>query len=876
MDNYWYESNFSLIDGRSQFRADKWNGVWWGVGGVAVAPGATLNTIATLNVTNASSVLKDFTLPYSARGVGQCPYNQETFIAFGGTNNEDSQTYDMFHIIGANLFEYCGGNNDNNENMNQTARSPCSINCTNVLTCTDRDIFVDPYSIKQVDLNTGSLSGYGLTIQLEYNYSYNYNTINTNNTTSTTATTAQLAEFIDINIHALNKDGNGFSAGDMLLYYFDKSVTIPANINFNCETQGSCLDGTFELYAGSNISMICQGNNTCSGTQFTTTLFDYTNVSKLGNWTLIDTVDLICSGENSCQAILFNVTSMIVGNLTVSCIGNNSCAGMELRSLRFDISCIGENSCESALFHGANTEILSAYQNQTGIVDCGGTQSCTNVAMINMQSHSLVDIACNGDYSCNDIIFHQNTNNTIVDNQEYFALIVNYKQIMKIDCTGSESCHNMTVFCPIIVPDKGKNSQCIVNLNNYITNGDIYATSGTEYINLNCSNNEFDPTWFVFNQTIGNETVRTSQDFGVCDNVIIHCGWSYNYKCHMEYVLHESSNPDGDINGSYSWICNGNCSTFAATLAPTNSPNNYPSVTPSDFPTEIPVTIIPSQTPSTIPSGMPTVIPTQAPSEYTFVSEAEISFYFNVILVVVSVVMILTIGFGLIDAKTKRKNELFSWTAIVCFSFYANDFLSDVFFAMKLYVLAFDGYGENDRYFLISFILACVFVLLPLVTNIWQLQSQLTKWTNDPILNKTGVSKWIQTNVKSMYLISVFSGSCFSAIALCNSYLLQLSVCSMGLSHYHQSIFWKKRFVCVVLLEAKFCLLNLCHTKKLLYMLYNCNILVVNCIVGGVPEYSSIMHSNFNIITISQRRFRFIIDNFIDDFYFDFNSFERI
>ena len=654
-DNYWVQANFTIRNAKARFRVDKWNGEWWIVGGEALGSRATSDIIVTINVTNGSSIEQDFTLPYQAESVGQCPYNDETFIAFGGTNDENSETYDMFHIIGANLVEYCDSEkNEQNETVG------CLVNCSDLFICTDRNIMVNPYDINEIELFIGTLSGYGLTIQLGYNSSstvvtssdddYLSNTTNSNSTSTdtpttttttitTTTTVLELPDLIDININVLADDGNGFSACDMMLNYFDKSVTVPVNMNLNCQTKESCLDGIFQVYGGSNISMICYGNDTCSGTKFTSTGFDYTKIIntttsiELGDWTLIDNVDLVCIGENSCQTIIFDIESTIVRNLKLVCLGNNSCAGMQLRSLDFDISCIGENSCESALFYGADAELLSTtnnenYENQTGKLVCNGTRSCQTATVLNIQSHSYVEIICSGNYSCNDILIqtlmideYEDTNENIIIDIERYSWII--EQIVKIDCIGMESCYDMTVFCPMIVPDKG-NSQCIINLNNYIINGDIYAISGAEYVNINCSNNEFDPTWLYFNQTIGNDTIKIGEDFGVCDNVTLHCGSFFDYKCHMEFILDdEYETTDLDINGSYSWVCDGNCSTFAATLAPTdapsiapsNSPSTIPSTAPSNSPTTAP-SMAPSNVPTDSPTNAPTLHPTRVPTNY--------------------------------------------------------------------------------------------------------------------------------------------------------------------------------------------------------------------------------------------------------------------
>ena len=115
--------------------------------------------------------------------------------------------------------------------------------------------------------------------------------------------------------------------------------------------------------------------------------------------------------------------------------------------------------------------------------------------------------------------------------------------------------------------------------------------------------------------------------------------------------------------------------------------------------------------------------------------------------------------------------------------------------------MAFDEVEENTKYYFIILVLSCTFIILPLMANITQLWIETKKWKQDSLLRKTGVTKWLQTHLQVLYLISVISGSCFSAVALCNSYMLKLRVFSMGLSKYHTTFFQAKRFMSVILLE---------------------------------------------------------------------------
>ena len=86
--------------------------------------------------------------------------------------------------------------------------------------------------------------------------------------------------------------------------------------------------------------------------------------------------------------------------------------------------------------------------------------------------------------------------------------------------------------------------------------------------------------------------------------------------------------------------------------------------------------------------------------------------------------------------------------------------------------------------------------------NIIPLHLEISKWTQNDILKQTAVPQWIKRHTKVLYLLSVVTGSSFSAISLCNSYLFKWDVFSMGLPHYHRSVFQNTRFFSVVLLEV--------------------------------------------------------------------------
>ena len=100
-----------------------------------------------------------------------------------------------------------------------------------------------------------------------------------------------------------------------------------------------------------------------------------------------------------------------------------------------------------------------------------------------------------------------------------------------------------------------------------------------------------------------------------------------------------------------------------------------------------------------------------------------------------------------------------------------------------------------------------MFIIIPLIINVYQLHNQIKQWNMDESKYKykrhsnNEVCVWINSKIKLIYLLTFICGSSFSMIALCNCYLFQLSVFSMGLSRRQKAVFRNKRIFSVVLME---------------------------------------------------------------------------
>ena len=200
---------------------------------------------------------------------------------------------------------------------------------------------------------------------------------------------------------------------------------------------------------------------------------------------------------------------------------------------------------------------------------------------------------------------------------------------------------------------------------------------------------------------------------------------------------------------------------------------------------------------------------TQQEDDFRLITDNTVTQLFNVCVIVVVTVSVLITLLGYIDAKFYRRNELFEWVTIVGCAFYANDFVSDVFFCLKLLALSLDFSLGGHNHYLILFVLSIIFVVVPLLSNIFSLYHYISKWTSDNMLQDTAVPQWLKNNIRILYLVSIICGSSFSGVMLCNSHLFQFEIFSMELPKYYRSIFQSKRFFFIVLLEV-----------ELYYMLY--------------------------------------------------------
>ena len=121
----------------------------------------------------------------------------------------------------------------------------------------------------------------------------------------------------------------------------------------------------------------------------------------------------------------------------------------------------------------------------------------------------------------------------------------------------------------------------------------------------------------------------------------------------------------------------------------------------------------------------------------------------------ISSTSLVCIVLGFIDAKKIGENDLFQWQGIVLFMFYTNDFVSDIFVALKLVSEATSDEFNNDAngVFWGLFAVCIVFLLIPVVMNVIQFQNEINQWDRDKnrIFNSKACA-WVESKVKMIYL----------------------------------------------------------------------------------------------------------------------------
>ena len=529
-------------------------------------------------------------------------------------------------------------------------------------------------------------------------------------------------------------------------------------------------------------------------------LFNVTITCQLNSWDFIDvecsdhnlpqffTIDPDCNGEEWSVSVkgcgqVFNTTDKI---------DNDTLGLVETISSLVDYLVDTKEKCRETndnLFFGTgyplqvDQQIVNNAQN--GDVCCLGDRSCSHAKSI--RGGNFGNIICGGHESCAnvDLLWTQG----VVSSANSYS----FNNMANIYCGGADSCLGSILDCEnnIICGASGACQDSVI-LNAQV----LYcmtANGCTDILVKNVQN-----IYMIEQQLgVGGVTIYSGNDGN--DNMKIifkskNSGNDVTYYCEENDICLIKCDFQA-CNNSTRLYCFGKCNVNCDT----NIPNNTcPQIVSSREPTTAP---------TAAPSDMPTYSPTDD-SENLLITEKQISDVMNTLLIIIGVLVTLVIVMGYVRAWCigESKNELFNWTAILFAGFYCSDFFSDILFCVRLCVVSFedqDGFTlQLQSKFFILFVLSFVFIIVPFFGSIVPLHFEISKWSKDKVLKHAAIPQWTKKNAKLLYLLSVVTGSSFSAVALCNSYLLTLNAFSMGLSQYHRSIFQNKRFFCVVILEV--------------------------------------------------------------------------
>ena len=157
--------------------------------------------------------------------------------------------------------------------------------------------------------------------------------------------------------------------------------------------------------------------------------------------------------------------------------------------------------------------------------------------------------------------------------------------------------------------------------------------------------------------------------------------------------------------------------------------------------------------------------------------------------------------------------------------------ITDIFFAGQVFIDI--DWTNVDVASLTMFCLCVCFILMPMFINFYQLHEEIQIWITDIETRRT-VQAWIQLHLRSLYLLSIALGSCFTAVELSNSNLFRLSVFNMGLNRRQKAIFKNQRVFSTVLVENV--------PQLLLQIIYS--------IVSKSVTYVTIIAALFSLVSI--------------------------
>ena len=191
-------------------------------------------------------------------------------------------------------------------------------------------------------------------------------------------------------------------------------------------------------------------------------------------------------------------------------------------------------------------------------------------------------------------------------------------------------------------------------------------------------------------------------------------------------------------------------------------------------------------------------------NEKDFTKLNEQQTFFQQVTMLIAAGLLFIIFASFIDAKYIRRNDFHRLGSLFRTAFHILDTWSDVFFAIQCtYHPDFELLSLSSPLFII-FVLAVMFVLIPMTVTLYQLHHIINKHWN----KKDELRGWLSDNVYALYFLSIISGSSFAGVSLFRSNLLNLSAFDIPLTRQQALHFQTKKVYSTILLEV--CFLGKC------------------------------------------------------------------
>ena len=172
-------------------------------------------------------------------------------------------------------------------------------------------------------------------------------------------------------------------------------------------------------------------------------------------------------------------------------------------------------------------------------------------------------------------------------------------------------------------------------------------------------------------------------------------------------------------------------------------------------------------------------------------------FYLLMTFAVIGVFLFLFL-ISIVDSMWWRINDFYYYPSIITAIIQFQDMLTDIFFIIDVNSNISNHLLELDYLQLtLIFILSMIFVIIPVCLSLWQLYVAIkVNW----IKNKN-VAHWLGEHSSLLYLVSVITGSSFSAINIFTSYIFQLELFNMSLPRNYLMQFRTNRVYSIVFFE---------------------------------------------------------------------------